>query len=552
MSARPARKLKYGSDALENLAKGVGTVARVVAPTLGPLGGVVMLDSYFGTPEIHVSEIDRRGSSPAIAADGYAISQEILVGDRFVNLGILLARDVSKEVKRRAGDGSTTAIVLTDALVSHGIQALAAGAEVRALRASIARAIKSAVDLLPRYAEPVSGLEECRRIGASAASGDEEVGNAVAQAVIEHGADFVAFEDGLDERVSVRLSAEYRVDRGYASPYLVNEPLHDRALLQNALVLLVSGALREGRALVAALEIAMAAERPLLVVADEFDADVMALLTVNLKNKRCVAVAVEAPAYGELRRALLEDLAALTGAELVAPSSVPQVDAAALGGAERVEVHRKHTEIMGGHGADRDLRCAQIGAEAGDADNAHERDELLARRARLSGGGVARVAIGGSTDSERRERTRRAEDALRSIEAALEEGVVPGGGATLFRIADSLDPADSGARVVAAALRAPARRIAANAGHDRAIVLDQLSKAGEGQTFDVERGRLVDAFESGIVEPVRMTRTALETAGSVARRILGTEVLVAQPLYGGRDPNTQREGGPANLAMNRR
>jgi chaperonin GroEL len=552
MSARPARKLRYGSDALRSLADGVHTIAGAVGPTLGPSGGVVMLDSYFGTPEIHVSEIDRRTSSPTIATDGFAISQEILLGDRFVNQGILLAREITKEVKRRAGDGSTTAIVLADTLVSEGVRALAGGVEPQMLQASIKTAITAAVAALPDYARPVDGINECARIATCAANGDAELGEAVARAVIEHGGEFIAFEDGLEDGISLRLSSEYRIDRGYASPYLVNEPLRDRALLTDALVLLVSGAVREGRALVAALEAARAAGRPLLVIADEFGPDVLALLTVNLKNKRCVTVAVEAPAYGEMRRALLEDLAALTGAELVTAASVARVSTASLGGADHIAVYRRHTEIVGGHGIDRELRCALLSAEAADADNAHERDELLARRARLSGGGVARVGIGGWTDSERRERTRRGEDALRAIGAALDEGVVPGGGATLLRVADTIDGDDPGSRVVAAALRAPARRIASNAGVDPAVVLAALVSAGEDQTFDVERRELVDAFEAGIVEPVAIVRTVLETSGFVARRILGTQVLIAQPLYGGRDPDTQREGGPANLTMNRR
>jgi chaperonin GroEL len=288
------------------------------------------------------------------------------------------------------------------------------------------------------------------------------------------------------------------------------------------------------------------------------------MLTVNLQRRRVTAIPVATPAYGASRRELLEDLAALTGAEPVGGASLLQVAGvtiAQLGGADRVLVARAHTEIEAGHGsrAQRGLRSTQLVAQAQDADNAHERDELLARAARLDGKGVARIAVGGSTDSEQRERTRRAEDALRAVQGALEVGVVTGGGATLVRAAAFLkgelsnlqDTERAGMLAVASALEAPARTIARNAGCDEAVVVDAVRGAAEHETYDVGSHRLVDAHARGIVEPLVVAETAFRAASSVAWRILAAEALVVQPLYGERDSSTVREGGPANLTMTR-
>jgi chaperonin GroEL len=559
MSSRPARQIKLGQSARTALAEGVSIVARTVRPTLGPRGRFVVLDSRFGTPELSPSYIDRHMDSPLLADDGHAISQEILIGDTFVNQGILLARDAGRTVKRKVGDGSTTAIILTDALANQGIKAIAAGADPRALERGIDRAVSEVLEQLVASAQPVTN-GELAQVATAAAHGDRELGGLIAQAIEREPAGHIRLEPGRTAETTLDTSSEYVIDRGLMTPAIVTDHERVEARLDDALVLLVDAKVTGARDLAGALEIAASVSRPLLVIGEEFDADAMAMLTVNFLQRRVVAVPVQSPGYGESRRETFEDLAAITGATLVAGSSgVPLADVtvAELGEAERVTVRRRETAISGGHGAEEivAIRSAVLAQGADEADNVHERDALDSRRALIDGTGVTTITVGGATDTEVRSRVRAGEDALAAARAARAGGIVAGAGVALISAADAIEVTGdgderNGGRIVASALEAPIRALAGSIGLEPGAVVAGVRRAPGGHGPDiVNGGALCDLAGAGIIDAVATLTAALAAAAYYAKRIVSSEGLIVQPIYAGRYRGTEAEGGPANLTM---
>jgi chaperonin GroEL len=565
VSSRPARKLRYGADAREALAAGVDLVARAVGPTFGPRGRVVVLDSRFGTPELSPSYIDRKMDSPILADDGHAVAQEILVADTFLNQGVLLARDAGRAIKLSTGDGSTTAILLTQGLVQGGVKAIASGAEPRAVERGMEAAVDQALERLRAAATPISGPEQVSRVASSAAGGDSELADLVARALEQAKGGHIAFEPSRRHESSLEVSTDYAIDRGLVSPQFVTDEETQQAILEDAYVLIVDAKVTRGRDLAPALELAAAAKRPLLILAEEFDADALALLTVNFINHKVVGVPVESPGYGESRRETLGDIAAWTGATVVGgpdQRKLPDVKLEDLGEAGRIAVSRGLTRIADGRGG-RDavaIRVASLARMAAEADNVHDRDELDDRRARLGGQGVATVAIGGLTETEVRGRTRAAQDALGAARSALRHGVLPGGAATLVRVAGELEApaADTAAlhnddavgfALVRDALTAPLRVLASTAGLDAGHVVHTVRAAPAGHGYDFENGCVCDLMEAGIVDSAGVICEALESAAYVAKRVIATEVLIVQPIYAGKYLGTAAEGGPANLSM---
>lgn len=565
MSSRPARKIRHGIDAREALARGVDLVARTVAPTFGPRARVVVLDSRFGTPELSPSYIDRKMDSPLLADDGHAVAQEILIADTFVNQGILLARDAGRAIKLGTGDGSTTAILLTQALVRGGVKAIASGAHPRAVERGMEAAIEQALERLRTAAVAVSSREQLTRVAASAAGGDEEIAGLVARALEEVGGGHVAFEPSRRTESSLDVTSDYAIDRGLVSPQFVTDQESRQAVLDDAYILIVDSKIERGRDLVPALELAAAARRPLLVIAEEFGADALALLTVNVINHTVVAAPVPSPGYGEGRRETFADIAALTGATVVGGEgqrALAAVTESELGQAQRVIAAKSLTRIAGGRG-DADVlavRVAGLALLAAEADNVHDRDEAENRRARLDGHGVATVLIGGLTDTEVRGRTRAAQDALAAVRSAMDEGILPGGATSLVRAAQELasvdaavgerhDDARIGFEVVRQALSAPLRALAATAGLAPGPVVQAVLGAAPGHGYDLDSGEVRDLLEAGIVDSAGVVRAALESAAYVAKRVVSTEVLIVQPIYAGKYAGTAAEGGPANLTM---
>ncbi|MDX6592548.1 MAG: chaperonin GroEL [Gaiellales bacterium] len=563
MPQRPARGIRYDGRARGDLADGINLVARVVSGTLGPHGRVVMMDSRFGTPEISVSAMDSKAGAPVLGNDGYAIAREILTSNTYRNQGVFLARDAAKMAKRGTGDGSTTAIVLSDAMVRGGLRVVMAGHEpVSVTRGMQAAAEQVCAGLAARSvrAESVAQLEVVGR----QAAGDVEIGRAVAEAVERVGSDNVLLEEGGHEAgVTVDVDESFSIKGGYLDPNLIPDRGAAEAVLQDALVFVSSVEVSDMRAFSRVLEVCQATGRPLLAVATGFGADVLAMITVNGLNRRATCVPVVAPGHGVTRSEVLEDLAVFTGATVVDQAGLVvfgKAHAGALGSAGRVVVGRATTTVHDG-GADPQmlrLRVAALASDARDADSLHDRDLLEARRSRLAGAGCASVRIGAPTDVERRERFRRGLDALAAVKRAVASGVVPGGGAALLRAGASLEAPKvnghgggeaAGFEVMRRACEEPARVLARNGGWDVPEVVGRLRAGREWLAFDTVTGREVDGVDAGIVDPVDVVSHAVMVATSTAITVLRSSVVIAQPLSGGRYAGTVAEGGPANLTL---
>ena len=561
MPQRPPRGIKYGADAQSELAAGIDLVARVVSGTLGPDGRVVMMDSRFGTPEISVSAMDSKGGEPGLGNDGYAIAREILTANPYQNQGVFLARDAAKMAKRSTGDGSTTAIVLADAMVRRGLHAVRAGYDPIALSRGMEMAAEQMCSLLVDRAIPVLGAAELSVVGRQA-SGDADIGEAIADAVERVGSANVLLEEhGNELGVGVIVDDSFSIRGGFLDPNLIPNRGDSEAVLEGAWVLVSSADVEDARTFARALELARGSGRPLLAVATGFSADVLAMITVNSLQKRAVCVPVVAPGHGVTRAEVLEDLAVFTGAKVLDTAGLALLaksNSAVLGTAGRAVISRTTTTVHDG-GADPEtlrLRLAGLGSDASGADTLHDRDELESRRSRLGGHGFAMVRVGAPTDVERRERYRRALDGLEAVKRAVESGVVPGGGAALIRAGDELTPpavnghgdeAAVGFEAIRAAVEEPARLLAQNGGWDAPEVVSRLRAGDERTAFDTLSGEYVDSVAMGIVDPVDVSICAVMVATSTAVTVLRSSAVIAQPLASGRYAGTVAEGGPANL-----
>jgi chaperonin GroEL len=563
MPQRPPRGIRYDRRARADLADGINLVARVVSGTLGPHGRVVMMDSRFGTPEISVSAMDSRAGSPVLGNDGYAIAREILTSNTYRNQGVFLARDAAKMAKRTTGDGSTTAIVLSDAMVRGGLRIVMAGHEPMSVTRGMQAAAEQLRTALSAGSVQVETAAQLEVVGRQA-SGDVEIGQAIAEAVERVGSDNVLLEEGGHEAgVNVDVEESFSIRGGYLDPNLIPERGAAEAVLEDALVFVSSEDVDDMRAFARVLEVCLATGRPLLAVATGFGADVLATITVNGLRRRATCVPVVAPGHGVTRAEVLEDLAVFTGATVVDRAGLAvfsKDQPRALGSAGRAVVGRATTTVHDG-GATAEtlrLRVAALASDARDADSLHDRDLFESRRSRLAGGGVASVRIGAPTDVERRERFRRALDALEAVKRAVASGVVPGGGAALLRAGAALEAPRvnghgggeaAGFEVMRRACEEPARVLAQNGGWDVPEVVGRLRAGGQRRAFDTVSGTEVDGLDAGIVDPVDVVAHAVMVATSTAITVLRSSVVIAQPLSGGRYAGTVAEGGPANLTL---
>jgi chaperonin GroEL len=516
------KRIEFDAAAREALGRGVDQLAGAVRVTLGPLGRSVVIDHGDG--------------SPTITNDGATIAREIVLGNRFENMGVQLVKEVALKTAEVAGDGTTTATVLAHSVVREGLRAVAAGHNPMAVKRGIDRAVVAVVESLRRQSRPVETREAIARVG-TVSSGDLRIGELIAEAmerVGRHGV--ITVEEGRGMEITLDVVEGVRFDEGYLSPYFVTDPATMEAVLENPLVLLTEMTFTGARDLLGPLEHAANSGRPLLVVAENVEAEALATLVVNRLRGTVGSVAVKAPGIGDRRRALLEDLAVLTGARLFARdlgASLDHFDPKDLGRARRVRVDKDHTTLIEGGGTPETVRrrVAAVTGELTRSEEDPEREWLRERRGRLTGG-IAVIRVGAPTEFEMHERRSRVEDALGATQAAVEEGVVTGGGVALIRAQLALDSLVTsgderiGVDIVRRALEEPARQIAANAGGNGPVAVEEIRRGAGAFGFNALSGAYEDLDAAGICDPTKVTRSALQNAASIGALVLTTDAIV--------------------------
>jgi len=517
--------LKFDDAARRGLEAGVNKLADAVKVTLGPKGRNVVLDKKFG--------------APTITNDGVSIAREVELEDAFENMGAQLVKEVATKTNDVAGDGTTTATVLAQALVQEGLRNVAAGANPMSLKRGIEAAVAAAVASIAKQSKNVGGKDEIAQVAAISAA-DQTVGQTIADAIDKVGKDgVVTVEESNTFGMDLDFVEGMQFDKGYLSPYFVTDPERQEAVFDDPYILFNQGKIGSVQEVLPVLEKVMQAGKPLLIIAEDVEGEALATLVVNKIRGTFTSVAIKAPGFGERRKAMLQDMAILTGGQVVAEEvglKLDNVSLDMLGKARKVVITKDNTTIVEGAGkkADVEGRIAQIKAEVENTDSDWDREKLQERLAKLSGG-VAVVQVGAATEVELKEKKHRIEDALSATRAAIEEGVVAGGGTALVRaraavakvVADLTGDEATGAQSVHNALAAPARLIADNAGFEGAIIVQQVEKAKGANGFNAATGEMTDLVKAGVIDPAKVTRAALQNAASIASLLLTTEVLVA-------------------------
>jgi chaperonin GroEL len=515
--------VEFDAEARRALERGVNTLADAVRVTIGPRGRNVVLDKSWG--------------APTITNDGVTIAREIEVSDPYENLGVQLVKEVATKTNDVAGDGTTTATVLAQAMVAEGIRMVVAGADPMGVKRGIDAAVAQVSQFLADAARPVEGTEETAQVATISAQ-DPEIGQLIADAFEKVGKDgVITVEEATTTALALDFTEGMQFDKGYISPYFVTDTERMEAVLDDPLILLVQGKVAALAELLPLLEKVMQAGKPLVIIAEDVEGEALSALVVNKIRGTFSSAAVKAPAFGERRKAMLQDMATLTGAELVSPElgmKLDQVGLEVLGTAHRVVITKDDTTIVDGKG-DTTLiegRIEQIKAEIEDSDSDWDREKLKERLAKLVGG-VCVIEVGAHTEVELKEKKHRVEDAVAATRAAVEEGIVAGGGSVLIHAAAELDPGAApdpdeaaGVRIVKKALSSPLFWIAANAGESGDVVVSKVGEMPAGQGFNAATGEYRDLIADGVIDPVKVTRSAVEHAGSIAAMLLTTEVLV--------------------------
>ena len=521
----PHKELKFSEDARRSLERGVDILADAVKVTLGPKGRYVVLDKKYG--------------APTITNDGVTIAREIEVENIFENQGAQLVREVATATNDVAGDGTTTATVLAQAIVREGLKNVAAGANPMALKRGIEQAVEAVVVDLKSQSKNVSGREDIARV-ASISSREREIGDVIADAIEKVGKDGVVnVEEGQTFGLELEFTEGMQFDKGYLSPYMITDAEQMEAVLDDPYILVANQKLGGIKDLLPLLEQVIQAGKPLLIVAEDVEGESLATIVVNKLRGTFQAVAVKAPGFGDRRKRMLEDIAILTGAEVITEElglKLENTKLSQLGRARKVVVDKDSTTIIDGAGDAEAIkgRIKQLKAEIETTDSDFDREKLQERLAKLAGG-VALVKVGAATETEMKEKKHRVEDALQATRAALEEGIVPGGGVALLNAIkaiklDSLDGDEkTGAQIIIRALEEPLRQLATNAGLEASVVVNQVRKAPKGQGLNVDTGEVEDLVKAGIIDPTMVTRSALQNAASIAKNILMTEAIVAEP-----------------------
>ncbi len=520
------KELKFDEDARRAIERGVNVLADAVKVTLGPKGRYVVLDKKFG--------------APTITNDGVTIAREIEVEDPFENQGVQLAREAATSTDDVAGDGTTTATVLAQAIVREGLKNVAAGANPMGLKRGIEHAVLAVVEDLKKNSKQVSGKEDIARVG-TVVSREREIGEVIADAIEKVGKDGVVnVEEGQTFGLELEFTEGMQFDKGYLSPYMITDPERMEAVLEDPYVLIANQKIGAVKDVLPVLEQVIQAGRPLLIVAEDVEGESLATIVVNKLRGTFTAVAVKAPGFGDRRKRMLEDIAILTGGEVITEEmglKLENTKLSQLGRARKIVIDKDTTTIIDGAGESDAIkgRIKQLKAEVENTDSDFDREKLQERLAKLSGG-VAVVKVGAATEVEIKEKKHRVEDALKATRAALEEGIGPGGGVALLNATDTvkktLDTLEgeerTGAQIIIRALEEPLRQLAYNAGLEGSVVVDKVRGAKKGEGLNVETGEIEDLVKSGIIDPTMVTRSALQNAASIAKNILTTEAVVAE------------------------
>ena len=520
-----AKQVLFGDDARSKMVRGINVLANAVKVTLGPKGRNVVLERAFG--------------GPTVTKDGVSVAKEIELKDKFENMGACMVREVASKTSDNAGDGTTTATVLAQAIVDEGMKFVAAGMNPMDLKRGIDKAVAAAIEELRKISKPTTTNKEIAQVGAISANSDAEIGDIISEAMDKVGKEgVITVEDGKSLKNELEVVEGMQFDRGYLSPYFINQPEKQAAVLDNPFILLHDKKISNIRELLPVLEQVAKAARPLVIIAEDIDGEALATLVVNSIRGILKVVAVKAPGFGDRRAAMLEDIAVLTGGTVISTNVGLTLDKATLeqlGTAKKVEVTKENTTIIDGAGQAEAIenRVRNIRTQIEAATSDYDREKLQERVAKLAGG-VALIKVGAATEVEMKEKKARVEDALHATRAAVEEGIVAGGGVALIRAKQAIrdikgdnDEQNAGIRIVLRAMEEPLRQIVANAGDEPSVVVNTVAQ-GEGNFgYNAQTGEYGDLVEMGVLDPTKVTRTALQNAASVASLILTTDCMVA-------------------------
>ena len=519
-----AKVIKFGEDARKSLLEGVNKLADTVKVTLGPKGRNVVLDKSFG--------------APLITNDGVTIAKEIELEDKFENMGARLVKEVSTKTNDVAGDGTTTATVLAQSMIKEGVKNVAAGADPMAIKRGMDKAVNSAVEGLKEISSDVNGKDDIARV-ASISANNEEIGNLIAEAMEKVSKDgVITIEESKTSNTELNVVEGMQFDKGYLSPYMVTDTEKMEAVLDNPYILLTDKKISNIQEILPLLESLMQESGKLLIVCDDMEGEALSTLILNKLRGVLNVVAVKAPGFGDKRKAMLQDIATLTGAEVITSDlglELKDTTIAQLGRAKQVKVQKENTIIVDGAGDKQQIadRVAQIKAQINETKSDYDREQLQERLAKIAGG-VAVIGVGAATEVEMKDKKLRIEDALSATKAAVEEGIVAGGGTALVNVIPTVEKLVStleggeqlGAKIVLKALEEPVRQIAINAGLEPAVIVNKVKSEKVGVGFDAAKEEYVDMKKAGIVDPTKVTRSALQNAASIASMVLTTESLV--------------------------
>ncbi len=531
-----AKDVKFSTDARDRMLKGVNILADAVKVTLGPKGRNVVLDKSFGAPRI--------------SKDGVTVAKEIELKDKFENMGAQMVREVASKTNDSAGDGTTTATVLAQAIVREGVKAVAAGMNPMDLKRGVDLAVEKVIADIAKRSKRISGGAEIAQVGTIAANGDSEIGDFLAQAMEKVGNEgVITVEEAKSLATELDVVEGMQFDRGYLSPYFITNAEKMVCELESPYILLHEAKLSNLQPMLPVLEAVVQSGKPLLIIAEDIEGEALATLVVNKLRGGLKVAAVKAPGFGDRRKAMLQDIAVLSGGQVVSEDlgiKLENVTLDMMGSAKRVSIDKDNTTVVDGAGKKKDIegRCGQIRAQIEETTSDYDKEKLQERLAKLAGG-VAVIRVGGATEVEVKERKDRVDDAMNATRAAVEEGIVPGGGLALLRAIKALDGVKVanddqrvGVEIVRRAIQTPLKRIAENAGADGAVVAGKiLEKADANWGYDAQTGEYGDLIKAGIIDPAKVVRTALQNAASVAGLLITTEAMVADK------PEPKGEGG---------
>ena len=521
-----AKEIKFGREAQDAILRGVNSLTTAVKATLGPRGRNVLIEKTFG--------------APVVTKDGVTVAKEIELENKFEDMGAQMVKEVASKTSDVAGDGTTTATVLAQSIYKEGIKLVAAGHDPMKLKRGIDKAVEVVVDSIQKLSKQVKGRTEIAQVATISANGDETIGNIIADAMEKVGKDgVITVEEGRSLDTALEVVEGMQFDRGYLSPYFVTDAEKMIVDLEDPLILLHDKKISSMKDLVPLLEESARSTKPLLIIAEDIEGEALATLVVNKIRGTLKVAAIKAPGFGDRRKSMLEDIAVLTGGKVIAEEAGMKLENTTvkdLGRAKKVVIDKDDTTIISGEGKKADIegKIRQIKAQIDESSGEYDREKLQERLAKLAGG-VAVIRVGAATETEMKEKKARVEDALNATRAAVEEGVVPGGGVALVRAiktVDAFDTGDSeeqvGVNIVKKVLEEPLREIAANAGWDGSIVVEKVKGSKGSNGFDASKLEYCDMLEAGIVDPAKVTRTAIQNASSVAGLLLTTEALVAE------------------------